>query len=79
METVYNAEMTNEDDFEEEDCLCQGKVPDDKKVDFLRRVFDDKRKKWKNKVLLRYHKDCPIHGIKVTYASRTEPPTVQSD
>lgn len=59
------------DDWDEADCLCQGKVPEDKRIDFLQRKFDEKKQVWKWKSQLRYHKDCPIHGIKVPDAART--------
>ena len=53
------------DDFDEDDCLCQGVVPKDKRVDFEQRVFDEKTQKWKWKTMLRYHKDCPVHGVRI--------------
>lgn len=53
------------DDFDEGDCLCQGVVPKDKRIDFDQRVFDEKTQKWKWKTMLRYHIDCGIHGVKV--------------
>lgn len=64
--------VTNDlDDFDPEDCLCQMKVvPEDKRIDFLEvRETKDGKKKWTT--VLRFHKDCPIHGIKVTNAPRT--------
>ncbi|ARK07477.1 hypothetical protein LAV_00077 [Sphingobium phage Lacusarx] len=54
------------DDFDEADCLCQGKaIPKEKWIDFMQRVFDEKTQLWKWKTVLRYHKDCPIHGIHI--------------
>jgi hypothetical protein len=56
-------------DFDPDACLCQMKVvPEDKRVDFQQLVRDPKTNKWKVKTVLRYHKDCPIHGIEVTNA-----------
>jgi hypothetical protein len=57
------------DDFDADACLCQMKVvPEDKRVDFQQIVRDSKTNKFKVKTVLRYHKDCPFHGIEVTYA-----------
>lgn len=62
------------EDFDEEDCLCQAKVPKDKRMDFIQRIFDEKTEQWKWKTVLRYHKDCSIHGVKVIDdAARAEP------
>lgn len=56
-------------DFDPEDCLCQMKVvPEDKRVDFDVIVTDPKTGKHKIKTILRYHKDCDIHGIEVMNA-----------
>lgn len=54
-----------EPDINEPDpCLCQMKVvPEDKRVDFQQLVRDPKTNKWKIKTVLRYHKDCPFHGV----------------
>lgn len=60
--TVVSSQPLDED-WSEEDCLCQGKVPEDKRIDYLVNVFDEKRQKRRWKSLLRYHQDCPIHGI----------------
>lgn len=64
--------MTNEaniDDFDPDDCLCQMKVvPENKRVDFQQIVRDPKSGKLKVKTVLRYHKDCHIHGIEVSDA-----------
>lgn len=69
------------DDFDEDDCLCQGKVPTDKRIDFEQVLPSDKDgrrlrdgvepllrngnpvMKWF--AVLRFHKDCPIHGITI--------------
>lgn len=57
------------DDFDAEACLCQMKVvPEDKRIDFDKIVLDPKSGKHKIKTVLRYHKDCPIHGIEVSDA-----------
>jgi hypothetical protein len=57
------------DDFDAEACLCQMKVvPEDKRVDFQQLVRDPKVVSSKVKTVLRYHKDCPFHGIEVKYA-----------
>jgi hypothetical protein len=53
-------------DFDPEACLCQMKVvPEDKRIDFQQLVRDPKTNKLKIKTVLRYHKDCPFHGIEV--------------
>jgi hypothetical protein len=49
-------------DWDEDACLCQGKVPEDKRIDVIERIFDEKKQKHRWKVFLRYHIDCPIHG-----------------
>jgi hypothetical protein len=54
--------MTDESiDWDPEDCLCQGKVPEDKRIDYMHRI-QDKNGKWVWKTYLRYHQHCPIHG-----------------
>lgn len=53
------------DDFDEADCLCQGVVPKENRIDFDLRVFDEKVQKWRWKTMLRYHVNCDVHGIKV--------------
>lgn len=50
------------EDWDEDACLCQGKVPEDKRIDYLHRIYDEKRGKHRWKSYLRYHQDCPIHG-----------------
>lgn len=50
------------DEWDEEACLCQGKVPENKRIDIQHRIYDEKRSKWKWKTFVRYHIDCPIHG-----------------
>lgn len=59
---ISSGPLPDEDAFAEEDCLCQGKVPADKRMDFEQRVFDEKRNKHRWKAVLRYHQDCPVHG-----------------
>lgn len=54
------------EEFDPEECLCQMKVvPEDKRIDFQQVMVDPKTKKPKIKTVLRYHKDCPVHGIVV--------------
>lgn len=50
------------DDFDPELCLCQGKVPAEKRIDIEEWELHEKsgRMRWKTKV--RYHQDCPYHG-----------------
>lgn len=55
------------DDFNEDECLCQGKVPKNKRIDVEQRV-QDKDGKWKWKAMLRYHADCSVHGSRVKVA-----------
>lgn len=52
-------------EWDEDACLCQGKVPEDKRIDVEQRIFDEKRQKHRTKVFVRYHQDCPIHGCHV--------------
>ncbi len=49
-------------EWDEDSCLCQGKVPEDKRIDVEQRIYDEKRQKHRWKVMVRYHQDCPIHG-----------------
>jgi len=49
-------------DWDEDACLCQGAVPEDKRVEVIQRIFDEKKEKHRWKVFLRYHSECPIHG-----------------
>lgn len=52
------------DDWEEGECLCEDHkaVPADKRIDYLVKALDKQGKpKWK--IALRYHADCPIHGV----------------
>lgn len=52
-------------DFDPEDCLCQVKVvPEDKRIDFLEVRLAPKDGKARWTTVLRFHKDCPIHGVK---------------
>lgn len=55
-----------DEDWDPADCLCQGTVPENKRIDYEHRIFDEKKDKWRWKVFLRYHIDCPIHGSKIT-------------
>lgn len=48
---------------DEEPCLCQSFVPEDKRIDFMAVRPDAKTGKPKMKVYLRYHQDCPDHGL----------------
>jgi hypothetical protein len=50
------------DEWDEDACLCQGKVPDDKRIDVQQRIFDEKRNQHRWKSFVRYHQDCPVHG-----------------
>lgn len=63
--------LSDLEDFNDEECLCQMKVvPPEKRIDFIELVDGkDGKRKWTP--VLRYHKDCPFHGIKVTNAERT--------
>lgn len=67
MATMSNGQAL--EDFDPDACLCQMKVvPEAKRIDFLQIVPDPKTGKLKVAVVLRYHKDCPIHGIEVSDA-----------
>lgn len=50
------------EDWDEDACLCQGKVPEDKRIEVQQRIYDEKRGKHRWKAFIRYHIDCPIHG-----------------
>jgi hypothetical protein len=50
------------DDWDDDDCLCQGKVTDDRRIDVQVRIYDEKRKKHRWRNMIRYHMDCPVHG-----------------
>jgi len=50
------------EEWDEDTCLCQGKVPDDKRIDVLQRIYDEKREKHRWKAFVRFHQDCPVHG-----------------
>lgn len=65
--------QTLTDDWNPEDCLCQGKVPPEKRIDFEQRLFDEKKQKWRWKAVLRYHQDCPIHGTGTVTVKPKEP------
>lgn len=49
---------------EDDGCLCHGKVPVEDRMDFLALRPDPKTGKPRWKCVLRYHKQCPVHGIK---------------
>lgn len=51
-----------EGDWHDDDCLCQGKVPPEKAVEYATRVRREHDKKWVWKPFIRLHIDCPIHG-----------------
>lgn len=51
-----------DDDYADEDCLCLGKVPDNKRIDVQQRIFNEKKQKHVWKTFVRAHQDCPIHG-----------------
>jgi hypothetical protein len=53
------------EEWDEDACLCQGKVPENKRIDVEQRIYDEKRQKHRMKVFVRYHQDCPIHGCHV--------------
>jgi hypothetical protein len=55
------------EDWDPADCLCQGKVPEAFRIDLEIRIFDEKRDKWRWKPKVRYHKQCPIHGLQGTH------------
>ncbi len=68
MKTVKGRVLSSrplERDWDEDSCLCQGPVPDEKRVDIQQLIYDEKRKKQRWRNMLRYHSDCPIHGIHV--------------
>lgn len=50
-------------DFDEADCLCQGFVPEDKRIDFMNVLPDKKTGKPRLQTWMRYHQECPIHGL----------------
>lgn len=50
------------EDWDDEKCLCQGKVPDEKRIDVQVRIWDEKRNKHRWRNMIRYHMDCPVHG-----------------
>lgn len=52
-------------DWDEDTCLCQGKVPEDKRIDVMERIFDEKRNQHRWKTYVRYHQDCPTHGCNI--------------
>lgn len=57
-------------DWDDDDCLCHGPIPEEKKVFFQSFVYCEKQKKkrWKN--LLRTHLDCPVHGVSIVTEDR---------
>lgn len=58
------------DDWDDDDCLCHGEVPEEKKVFFQEKRWHEKKKQniWRN--VLRCHIDCPIHGVRITTEDR---------
>lgn len=57
-------------DWDADDCLCQGEIPEEKKVYVQQHVYSEKlkKKRWRN--ALRFHIDCPIHGVTITTEDR---------
>jgi hypothetical protein len=56
------------DALTDDDCLCQGKVPKDRQMDVIQYVTETDQKgreKSRWKPVLRFHMDCPHHGVKV--------------
>lgn len=51
------------DDWNVEDCLCQAAIPNEQRMDFQVREYDEKRREWRWKSKVTYHMECPIHGI----------------
>lgn len=75
MKTVSGRVMSSRpliDDWDDDACLCQGPVPDEKRVDVQQLIYDEKRKKHRWRNMIRYHADCPIHGIEVENRSCPE-------
>lgn len=60
--SVAFSPSTDEGEWDEADCLCQGKIPPDKAVEYSNKVYRERDKRWVWKVWLRVHFDCPIHG-----------------
>lgn len=58
------------DEWDDDDCLCQGPIPDDRAVMFQQHLYSEKLKKrrWRN--VLKCHMDCPIHGVTITTEDR---------
>jgi len=54
--------MSDSESHDEDPCLCQSFVPAEKRVDFLE-IRPDKDGKMAWRTVLRYHQDCPEHGI----------------
>lgn len=56
--------MDERESHEDDDpCLCRKFVPENKRVDFEAIRPDKKTGKPKLTVYLRYHRDCPEHGL----------------
>lgn len=53
------------EEWDEDLCLCQGKVPEDKRIDVMERIFDEKRGHHRWKTYVRFHQDCPVHGCHI--------------
>ena len=49
---------------DDDDCLCQGEIPKDKRIDVLNPVISPNGK---HRLVceMRMHQDCPYHGIKI--------------
>ncbi|MEQ6333271.1 hypothetical protein [Sphingobium sp. MK2] len=60
-ETVTNEQA-------DDPCICHGVVPKEKRIDFDQFLLHEKSGKRKWKTVLRYHKDCPEHGVKQCHA-----------
>lgn len=67
-ENRYKTDMSvTEANLPEDDpCLCQGKIKPEDRMDFQVIRDDPKTGKPKWKTILRYHKNCPEHGIERT-------------
>jgi len=60
------------EDFDEALCLCQMKVvPEKERIDIIELREDKKSGKRVWRPVMRFHKGCPFHGLKVSDATRT--------
>lgn len=64
--------MSDTEAIDDETCLCQTFVPAEKRIDFLE-IREDKNGKRAWRTVLRYHQDCPEHGIVVLEPVPSEP------